>query len=222
MKRVLSGIIIAPITFFIGLCAAAYWMPYRSPETVSQVSPLDKKFMDVRPPLRLEFKKLTERERNGLHGPVKMVREQSVAFVYKEASFDRVIEDEKRVARTMIYNLAGEKIRDQDLPICGNADPVKHIFDQRGLLIERINFKNFDEDDRSITYRIIYNYDAQGNLIELCSYDDEGKLQGKRAYKYKFDAYGNWIEQISIDAEQALRAGEKTYGLYRKITYYKK
>jgi hypothetical protein len=222
MKKALLCIITVTITFIIGFYTTAFKFFYHRPETNSQISPRDKKLGDVRPPLNSEFEKFTERERDGLRGPVKMVHEQFATFIYQEGSFKRVKEGDTQVSRMTIYDFNGRKTRDQQVPTCGNADPTKHIYDQRGFLIERIDFKNFEEEDRTITSRVTYNYDIQGNLIELYGYDGEGKLQGKRAYNYKFDAYGNWIEQIPTSADQALSEGERTYGQYRKITYYKK
>jgi hypothetical protein len=59
-------------------------------------------------------------------------------------------------------------------------------------------------------------------LLESNGYDGEGNLAGKTFYQYTFDAQGNWLERIGISAANELHVGDRYYGLYRRITYYKK
>jgi hypothetical protein len=223
MKRFLSGIIIAPITFFIGFYAAAYLALYHLPETTHQLSPADKKYKEVRPALNQQYQWLTDRARVGLRGPVKLVREELADFMYREGNFNRIKdEDEPIVYRSLTYAVNGALLSSTFLPECGNSDPTRQVYDDRGFLIEKIDFMNRDEADRRIRSRIVYKYDEQGNMTELYQYDSEGKLTGKTIYKYKLDAHGNWTEQIPLFSERTLSSGERVDGHYRIITYYKK
>jgi hypothetical protein len=222
MKKALPGILIATLTFFIGLYGAAYWTLYHLPETDPELSPLPEKIADFRPGLRAEFKNLSDCERDGLRGQVNLIYEQYATFVYQDGGFERVKEPDRDTGRSIRYDIAGEKRHDRTVGDCGLPDPRKSIYDDRGWLIERISFKNFEEGDKSIDSRITYTYDENGRLIESNSYDGAGKFAGKTFYQYRFDARGNWLEQICISAGQGLQVGDRYYGSYRRITYHQK
>jgi hypothetical protein len=226
VKKVLSGILIAIFTFSISFCMADYLALYHLPEAPSQISHLDKKLEDVRPPLHKEFLNLSDSARAGLRGPVKFVDQHWATFIYKEGNFEAIKGGHERPQRTN-YSFEGKKIK-YPMNGCGNGDlvqfifPIKSIFDEKGFLIEEIHFQNFEEDDRTISFKLTYRYDAQGNLMELYYYDDLGNITNKIIYKYKFDSQGNWTERIVLSAEQLPNTGELFSGYCRKITYYSK
>lgn len=235
MKKALSAISITILAFFFSFEATANQASFYFLESNLKVSPQDKKSEntrpfsqpeskrgDVRPSLRSEFKKIKARKRDGLQGSVKFIHEQFATFIYRGGDFER--EEQQtgtQVGRKIIYNVAGDKILDRTIRRCGVPAPVKYIYDDRGFLSEVINFKNFKRDDQTIRSRITYHYDDEGKLIESYAYDNEGKLLGRDIYKYQFDKYGNWVVQIPVSAEHPLSTGERTYGKYREIIYYR-
>jgi hypothetical protein len=230
VKKALSYIITAILTFFIGFYSITYWAFYYSSETSFELSSIDKKtdikflppdknFNDVRPLLRSDYAKLKDSQRDGLRGQVKLVHEQFATFVYKESGFEREKEGNTNIGRKMFYDAKGKKTSDRTLRRCGLPASEKYIYDDRGFLIELIKFKKFDKT--TITSRTVYLYDDESKLTESHSYDGEGKLTSKCTYQYQFDNHGNWIVQIPVSAEQPLSTGERTYGKYRKIIYYR-
>jgi hypothetical protein len=149
VKKAFLGIIITIPIFFIGFYATVYGAFYHSSETGFELSPPDKKtdielsppdknFKDIRSLLRSDYAKLKDCQRDGLHGSVKFIHEQSATFVYKKGGFEREKEGNTNLGRKMFYNAKGKKISDRTLRRCGLRAPEKHIYDDRGFLIELI------------------------------------------------------------------------------------
>lgn len=76
--------------------------------------------------------------------------------------------------------------------------------------------------ESTLDSKIVFSYDAKGNLLEETRYDAAGAVKSKKSYRYEYDAAGNWIKQT---AREWVNHADKTYFeptevTYRTITYY--
>jgi hypothetical protein len=92
---------------------------------------------------------------------------------------------------------------------------IVYTFDSKGHAIERTALN----DDRSLFHRIVYSYDAKGNLSKEGHYDAKNVYGWGQIYTYKFDAKGNWYEQENMYT-QPDREPSLDMVTYRVITYY--
>src|SRR3569832_395310 len=76
--------------------------------------------------------------------------------------------------------------------------------------------------ESTLDSKIVFSYDAKGNLLEEPRYDAAATVKSKKSYRYEYDTAGNWIKQT---AREWVNHADKTYFeptevTYRTITYY--
>ena len=134
----------------------------------------------------------TDRGRDGLLGPVRRIRTETVKLVNKGG---KTIEGQRQLLETAAYDLKGAKVENAYFPAAG-----------AGLL----------------TGRETYKYNDKGNISEMTFYNADGSLLGKEVYIYEYDFVGNWTKMTtSVAVIEAGDAGfEPTEITYRTISYF--
>lgn len=134
----------------------------------------------------------TDRDSDGLLGPVRRIKTETVKLVNKAGQF---VEGPKQVLETAAYDLKGKKIENAYFPIVGSA---------------------------SLTGKENYKYDEKGNISEMTLYNPDGSLLGKETYAYEYDFVGNWTKMTTSVAiiEGGKLSFEPTEVTYRTISYY--
>jgi hypothetical protein len=147
----------------------------------------------VRPPLEPDVFALSDKERDGLLGPVKQVREgyQFTSADHPEWNSEWANAPESDYYRTISYDVNGIKVSDVRRPGCGTHPPEKTIYDTKGRVVECITYT----DDAVADRRVLLSYDFRGWLIEANEYGD-GATHWRLTYEYVVDSRGNWISQI--------------------------
>jgi YD repeat-containing protein len=167
----------------------------------------------------------TDKDRDGLVGPVNRVEAYLIDFVTKD---NRIVETRSRWYTTT-YNTEGNiserVIYDQNGAI---LEKLVHTYDANGrstgyeeyaaildksLTIPRRHVYKLNEEGRKVEYivfesngsvdtRFVYKYDAKGNLTEQQWYAHTGRLGGTLVYT--FDEKGNETSQTSYLGDSAL------------------
>lgn len=165
----------------------------------------------------------TDKEREGLVGPVKDVKVYLVEFAKREG------EGKRHLRYRTTYNTDGN-ISERTTYDRNGATTAKyvHTYDANGrstgydeyvgllsktLIVPRRHVYTLDAEGRKVEYivfesdetigtRFVYKYDAKGNLIEDQWYVNTGQLGGRM--EYTFDAKGNQTSQTSYEGESAL------------------
>jgi TonB family protein len=134
----------------------------------------------------------TDRDRDGLLGPVRRIRTETVKLTNKGG---KPTEGQKQVLETAAYDLKGGKIENAYFPIAGGA---------------------------TLTGREMYKYDDKGNISEMTLYNADGSLLTKEVYTYEYDFVGNWTKMTTAVAviEGGKLSFEPTEVTYRTISYY--
>jgi protein TonB len=134
----------------------------------------------------------TDRDRDGLRGPVRRIRTETVKLSNKGG---KTVEGQRQVLETAAYDLKGGKVENAYFPIAGSA---------------------------TLTGRETYKYDDKGNISEMTLYNADGSLMGKEVYTYEFDFVGNWIKMTTsvVVIEAGKPSLEPTEVTYRTISYY--
>ena len=134
----------------------------------------------------------TDRDRDGLLGPVRRIRTETVKLVNKAG---QVVEGQRQVLETAAYDLKGVKVENAYFPVAGAA---------------------------SLTGKESYKYDEKGNISEMTLYNPDGSLLGKEVYTYEYDFVGNWTKMTTSVAiiEGGKLSFEPTEVTYRAISYY--
>lgn len=134
----------------------------------------------------------TDRDRDGLLGPVRRIRTETVKLTNKSG---KPTEGQKQVLETAAYDLKGAKIENAYFPIAGGA---------------------------TLTGREMYKYDDKGNISEMTLYNADGSLLTKEVYTYEYDFVGNWTKMTTSVAviEGGKLSFEPTEITYRTISYY--
>ena len=126
----------------------------------------------------------------------------------------------------------------------------KKVFDERGVLREErfsfgagdLRISTFDSCGRDLqssqftpagflssrgTDNVTkYEYDLNGNLIEVTTTASDGTLQSRTTNSYRYDEKGNWIEQIVVDLHQTWQTEpfpasfETIWRFTRKLDYF--
>ncbi len=73
-----------------------------------------------------------------------------------------------------------------------------------------------------LNFRVVFSYDAQGNIVEETRYNTAGQTTSNKHFQYEYDKTGNWISQIAKEAigKPGGSVLEPTEITYRTITYY--
>ena len=134
----------------------------------------------------------TDRDRDGLLGPVRRIRTETVKLTNKGG---KPTEGQKQTLETAAYDLKGAKIENAYFPIAGGA---------------------------TLTGRETYKYDDKGNISEMTLFNTDGSLLTKEVYTYEYDFVGNWTKMTTSVAviEGGKLSFEPTEITYRTISYY--
>lgn len=94
----------------------------------------------------------------------------------------------------------------------------RFVKDEKCRMTEVVSFKV----DKSITSKILINYDDKQNIVEQTVYSSIGKIIGKKKSEFEFDEKGNWIKQTKF--ESVIKEGKLVYKpvmiIDRKISYF--
>lgn len=118
---------------------------------------------------------------------------------YKYDDSGHVIEDGS-------YHYNRDKTLTDQMADCTN----KYKHDEKGNIIEKI----YTNKSTGLSYKSTFKFDARGNLIEFCKYNDKGKLIESEKSRYTYDEVGNWVKEIDIENGEPLSITE------RQIEYY--
>lgn len=134
----------------------------------------------------------TDRDRDGLLGPVRRIRTETVKLTNKGG---KTAEGQRQVLETAAYDLKGGKVENAYFPVTGSA---------------------------TLTGRETYKYDDKGNISEMTLYNADGSLLGKEVYAYEYDFVGNWTKMTTsvVVIEAGKLSLEPTEVTYRTISYY--
>lgn len=134
----------------------------------------------------------TDRDRDGLLGPVRRIRTETTKLTNKGG---KPVEGQRQVLETAAYDLKGGKIENAYFPITGGA---------------------------TLTGREVYKYDEKGNISEMTLFNADGSLLSKEVYTYEYDYVGNWTKMTTSVAvvEGGKVIFEPTEVTYRVISYY--
>lgn len=134
----------------------------------------------------------TDRDRDGLMGPVRRIRTETTKLTNKGG---KPVESQRQVLETAAYDLKGGKVENAYFPVAGGA---------------------------TLTGREVYKYDDKGNISEMTLYNADGSLLSKEVYTYEYDYVGNWTKMTTSVAvvEGGKISFEPTEVTYRTISYY--
>jgi protein TonB len=134
----------------------------------------------------------TDRDRDGLLGPVRRIRTETAKLTNKSG---KPAEGMKQVLETAAYDLKGAKVENAYFPVTGAA---------------------------TLTGREMYKYDDKGNISEMTLFNADGSLLSKEVYTYEYDFVGNWTKMTTSVAviEGGKLSFEQTEVTYRTISYY--
>lgn len=170
--------------------------------------------------------KRSDKQVHDLVGPVKVVRETTVCFDYKDGQYSE-LPDHEPIKAVKVFDREGMLLFSEvinSVPICGFprrskgvGDPAQRIYDPEGNLVEYMPGDSIEHS----SYRLKHKYDANGKIIET-EYYDPYILRNKWTYTYEeFDERGNWTARTVTPLR-----GDTTYDKvckkeeYRAITYY--
>ena len=134
----------------------------------------------------------SDREQDGLAGPVRRVKTETAKITAKNA---KPFEGPRVLLETATYDIKGNKI-----------DNAYFLSAAGGTL----------------TGKEVYKYDDKGNIVEMTVRNDDGSLLSRETYSYEFDAFGNWTKMITSVAvmEGGKLSFEPTEVTYRTISYF--
>lgn len=134
----------------------------------------------------------TDRDRDGLLGPVRRIRTETAKLSNKSG---KPVEGQRQVMETAAYDIKGSKIENAYFPIAGAT---------------------------TLTGREVYKYDEKGNISEMTLLNADGSLLSKEVYSYEYDFVGNWTKMTTSVAviEGGKLSFEPTEVTYRMISYY--
>ena len=106
----------------------------------------------------------TERERDGLQGPVRRVRTETAKIVYKGG---KLAEGERTTLETATYDMKGAKVDNAYFLAAGGALTGKEVYkyDERGNIVE-MTLHNADGSVMS-KEKYDYEFDAMGNWTKM-------------------------------------------------------
>src|SRR5215468_1650460 len=136
---------------------------------------------------------VTDRDRDGLSGPVKAVLTDDVAFGDKAGRWSEV----QQVSSTALYDAVG--VRTVQTPFKLNLPGGYAIVGYDPMYNRQANGQRVEEQipalNGSPLGKWVKTWDAGGRLIERVLYDTQGALLEKHTVAYEDDAQGNWIKR---------------------------
>ena len=183
--------------------------------------------------LHADAQQRSDRERDGLIGPVRSVRTETAAL-QKEAG--EWVERERQLVSANTYDEDGKRTQTKGglppppAPLPGavpsaqaggdgnpSAGKTTYTHDPQGRLIEEATY----DANGSFRRVVNYEYDAQGNVtvVRETRYKPDLSPEAKLSSMYEYDEFGNWIKETKSvwsakDRKQSVKA------TYRVITYY--
>lgn len=160
----------------------------------------------------------TDREKSGLIGDVKSVREETAEIIIKNG---KPIEKKRQLSSVEVFDVSGKQLsysfgENED-------DDAKNIYDEKGRIREIIRKK---QPYNYLIPRKVRKYDENDRLIEEEGFDEDATSLGKRTYRYNLKGllieetsegrknyYNNYIRRYKYD--QTDRKIEE--GTYKKV-----
>jgi mono/diheme cytochrome c family protein/Cu/Ag efflux protein CusF len=162
----------------------------------------------------------TDRERDGLSGPVKAVLTDYVALGDKAGRWSEM----QQVSSTTIYDAAGTRTVQTPFKLEMRGGYAVVGYDK---MFNREAQGRTVEEQRPLfagasTGKWLKTWDARGRLSEKATYTAENVLAEKVAVSYEDDARGNWVKRVvTPTAETGQVAARPVEVSYRLIVYYK-
>ena len=162
----------------------------------------------------------TDRDRDGLSGPVKAVLTDYIAFGEKDGRWSET----QQVSSTTIYDAAGA--RTVQTPFKLDTPGGYAVIGYDPMYNREAQGRTVEEQrplfEGSSTGKWVKTWNARGRLSEKASYTAQGVLAEKLAVSYEDDAQGNWIKRVVTPAAEAGQAAPRPVEVsYRLIVYYK-
>jgi len=155
--------------------------------------------------------KKTDREHDGLKGPVRSVRVEIEHFK-EDGKSD---EHGRHLSRATTYNRDGNKLEDETFYAYGRISYGKHVltYDAKGRKIEDAKYQNGQVAREAFTYEdqppapLSNNtywvnqvkFDSEGRIAEVTRKEENGRLFGRRVFKYQDGS--RVVRQESYDSE---------------------
>ncbi|HZS03777.1 MAG TPA: copper-binding protein [Blastocatellia bacterium] len=161
----------------------------------------------------------TDRDRDGLVGPVKAVLTDDVVFAEQAGAWVET----QQVSATAIYDASGKKTLQTpfrlSLPSGYAALPHETGYDPKasGSKVE----ESIPGPQGSASGKWVKTYNARGYLIEQVRFDAGGSVTEKQAFTYEYDSYGNWVRRTAskVVSRDGRATTEPLEASYRMIIY---
>lgn len=180
----------------------------------------------------------SDREKQGLKGPVKTVREERAEATLRDGGW---VEGARRLQNVVTYDKDGRKVGESRYGRDGSpASSIKVVSDAEGntvyeeykpdgTLMHKTTYKNeYDAEGRPSRTRIertdglyydgITTYNSQGKPLERRVFERDGSLKGRSTFVY--DDGGTLVEFMSYDAAGVLTYHQKFSSTEQEITTY--
>jgi len=131
----------------------------------------------------------TDKDREGLIGPVKTVKAYLVEFVRKD---NQIVEGTRRPWHTTTYNTEGNIIEKTTFEHGAITARYVHTYDANGRNTGYEEYSAILDKTLTIPRRHVYTLDAEGRKVEYTVFSSDGNIDTRFAYKY--DTAGNLIE----------------------------
>jgi hypothetical protein len=166
--------------------------------------PLDWRDLEpVRPALDPSVLALSDKDRDALFGPVKVVRDTYEFLPAEEPVVwhpEWANRPESHYTRFITYDREGKRVNTEYRGgMCVNRSPDKEVYDDRGRRVELISYSN--TMDGTILSHSYFSYDNNGWLTDVTTYGPDESIQSRWVYRYEVDSHGNWIAQIPVCVE---------------------
>jgi mono/diheme cytochrome c family protein len=158
---------------------------------------------------------LTDRERDGLVGPVKAVLTDDVILAEQNGQWLEI----QQASSTSIYDESGKRTLQTPFRI---AAPGGYAITQHDLMFNlQAKRQRVEEPAPNNGGKWLKNYDDKGYLIEAARHDVSGKRVESFSVTYEFDDAGNWIKRRTRRAKESNQtAAGPDEASYRHIVYF--
>jgi mono/diheme cytochrome c family protein/Cu/Ag efflux protein CusF len=188
------------ISFLFALCLALFSLPAcnssQAPDTGAQ--------------------NLTDRDRDGLAGPVKAVLTADVILAEQNGQWLEI----QQASSTSIYDQSGKRTLQTPFRIAAPGGYA--ITPHDAMFNPRAKRQRVEEPAPNDGGKWFKNYDDKGLLIEAARHDASGKRVESFSVTYEFDSAGNWIKRRtrrSTESEQTA-SSQPDEASYRHIVYF--
>lgn len=162
----------------------------------------------------------TDRERDGLSGPVKAVLTDYVAFGTKDGLWSEI----QQISSITIYDESGS--RKVKTPFRLKTPDGYSIIGYDAMYNRLRQGETVEEEMPSFvgspTGKWVNSWDSRGRLRERTTYTVQGVLAEKITVSYADDAHGNWTKRVVTPAGESSKADAHPREVcYRLLVYYK-